>query len=360
VGTGVSRTVAVIGGGVVGMATALELASVGQSCTLIDPAPGRGATWAAAGMLSPAAEVAPGESILHDLLASRALWPDFIRRVEAASSMSVDYRASASLLVGATASDERDLVRTVSLIEQSGIRAPRLGADELHALEPSLAAGVRGGWLLEGDARVDNRLLAEALRVALKAVGVTIVEDRCVSVDADDAHVRIGLEHQGTLDCDRCVLAFGASSNPPAMADLGLPRVRPIRGVTLRLGPVEGVAVPTRTIRGVVEGLHCYVVPRSDGSVVVGATSEEQGHSLVARAGGVHSLLDAARRLLPALDELSFEEASVGLRPATDDHVPFVGALRDPRVVAAVGHYRNGILLAPLAAQRATALIVGR
>ena len=136
---------------------------------------------------------------------------------------------------------------------------------------------------------------ADNLNALAKAKGVSIVEDRCIAIAAEPSGIRLSLEHQGTLRSERCVLATGAAPRVSGTEDLGLPRVRPVRGVTIRLGAVAGVGVPTRTIRGVVDGVHCYLVPRSDGSLVIGATSEELGMALVARAGGVHQLLDSPR-----------------------------------------------------------------
>ena len=176
-------------------------------------------------------------------------------------------------------------------------------------------------------------------------------------VTREHAGVRCSLEHQGDVVADRVVIATGALPPMAGLEELGLPRIRPVRGATLRLSGRPGIELPRRTIRAVVQGFHCYLVPRGDRELVVGATSEEQGYEPIARAGGVFQLLDAARSILPSVDELALEEVAVGLRPATSDHVPFVGPLRDPRVVAALGHYRNGILLAPLTARRVVAAL---
>lgn len=345
------ESVGVVGGGVIGMSIAFELASEGIDVVVIDPAPGHGASWAAAGMLAPASEVAPGEErLLQDLADAAALWPSFAARVGEASGSVVEYRQTGSVLVGATPSDARDVTRTVKSLRSAGIVVEQLDGDELAEREPSLAASLRSAWLLPGDHSVDNRRLVAALLEALKALGVRIIEDRCSRVDLEPRGLRLGLERVGDVRCDVCVLATGATSPIAGTEALGLPVVRPVRGVTLRLGAVEGIAIPKGPIRALVNSAACYLVPREDGSIVIGATSEEQGHRAIALAGGVHRLLDAARLVFPGVDELSFDEASVGLRPATTDHLPFVGALRDERVIAAVGHYRNGVLLAPLAA----------
>jgi glycine oxidase len=344
---------AIIGAGVIGLAAAFELASDGVHCLVVDPDPGRASSWAAGGMLAPAAEVVPGEeALLDDLVAASLLWPEFARRVEEASGLTIGYRPCGSVLVGGSSSDARDLARAVSLIASSGTVVEPLDHGALQSLEPTLGPAVRSGWLLPGDHRVDNRRLVEALIAAVKHLGVRIVEDRCVRVHARDSNVSVVLEHQGELVVERCVLATGAFPAIEGTEGLGLPSVRPVRGVTLRLEAADGVAIPTRTIRAVVGAQACYLVPRDDGSLVIGATSEEQGLRSIVLAGGVHRLLDAARQVFPAVDELEFLEAAVGFRPTTHDHIPYVQVTRDPRFIAALGHYRNGILLAPLAGRQ--------
>lgn len=352
------ESVGLVGGGVIGLSIAFELVREGLDVVVIDPSPGRGASWAAAGMLAPASEVAPGEgALLSDLAAAAALWPAFAAKVAEVGGSDVGFRETGSVLVGTTPSDARDVTRTIETMRAAGVMAEPLPGAELARREPSLAASVRSAWLLPGDHSVDNRKLVTALLEALKALGARLVEDSCVRLVAEQRGLRLVLEQNGEVRCDRCVLATGAALPVEGTQALGLPSVRPVRGMTLRLGAVEDVAIPTSSVRAVVDGTHCYLVPRADGSLVVGATSEEQGRRSIAPAGGVHDLLAAARIVFPGVDELSFEEASVGFRPATPDHLPFVGRLQDPRVVAALGHYRNGILLAPLASARAAALV---
>jgi glycine oxidase len=354
VGTAAGPSVVILGGGVIGLSIALELAATAADCTLVDPSPGRGSSWAAAGMLSRAAEVAPGEdAMLADLAEAAELWPAFARCIERDGVSDVGYSSSGSILVGLSASDAREAARFIAMATSAGVPVDPLSAEDLAALGPGLVEGLRGAWSLPGDHSVDNRRLVEGLLASIKALGVTILEDRCVLVSREATGVRCTLEHQGDLVADRIVLATGALPAPPGLEGLDLPQIRPVRGATLRLSARGGVELPRQTVRAIVQGFHCYLVPRSGGELVVGATSEEQGYEEIARAGGVFQLLDAARSILPAVDEMALEEVAVGLRPATADHVPFVGALSDPRIVAALGHYRNGILLAPLTARRA-------
>jgi glycine oxidase len=352
------ESVGVVGGGVIGLSIAFELACEGLEVTVIDPSPGRGASWAAAGMLAPASEVAPGEeSLVADLAEAASRWPQFATRIKDVGGSDVGFRETGSVLVGATPSDAREVTRMAETMRTAGVVLEPLDGEELVRREPTLAASMRSAWLLPGDHSVDNRRLVTALLEALKALGTRLVEDSCVRVVAEPSGIRLVLEGQGEVRFDRCVLATGAAQPVEGTHALGLPSVRPVRGMALRLGAVEDVVIPTRSVRAVVDGTPCYLVPRSDGSLVVGATSEEQGRRTIALAGGVHDLLAAARAVFPGVDELSFEEASVGLRPATPDHLPFVGNLADPRVIAALGHYRNGVLLAPLTGARVTALV---
>ncbi len=356
-GTSNGPATVVIGGGVIGMSIAFELASAGAPCTVVDPSPGRGASWAAAGMLSAAAEVAPGETaLLHDLVAAAQAWPAFAARVASCGARDVGYAASGAILVGLSASDAREAARFAALATSLGVAVDALSGEEVAALEPSLVGGLRAGWALPDDHSVDNRRLVEALLSSLKSLGVAVVQDRCARVTGEARGVRCTFEHHGELEVARVVLATGAAPPVPGVERLALPAVRPVRGMTLRLSSQPGAMLPDRSIRAIVDGVHCYLVPRRDGQLVVGATSEEQGYELDARAGGAYQLLDAARRVLPSLDELVLDELAVGLRPATADHLPFVGPTSDPRIVAALGHYRNGILLAPLTARRVVEL----
>ena len=214
-------------------------------------------------------------------------------------------------------------------------------------LVPALSPALRGGIEVPGDHHVDNRALLGALVEACRRGGVTFVEGTVAALAAGPELV---LADGRRLRPDHVVLAAGTGLRAiDGLAGAGLPPIRPVKGHILRLGPADGViALLGRTVRGLVHGRSVYLVPRRDGSVVVGATVEERGSDTAVRAGAVHELLNDARAIVPGLDELELVEAATGLRPATPDNMPRIGWTALDGVLAAVGHYRNGVLLAPL------------
>ena len=352
----------VVGGGVIGLSIAWRAAAAGLTVTVVDPSPGRGASWAAAGMLAPVSEAHFGEEPLARLnLIAADRWPAFARTLEDASGHPIGYLPSGTILAAVDASDRRAVADVFAFQLSLGLEARRLSAAECRALEPLLAPGVRGGVEFCLDHQVDNRRLVQALMAACAAVGVTMVDDTVVAVEATGDRVSgVSLSRGDTLASHQVVVAAGCRSGqlggvPPA----AVPPVRPVKGLTLRLqAPEDGPAL-RRTVRGMVHGRDCYLVPRTDGSVVVGATVEEKGFDLVVQVGAVHDLLADARALVPALDEYGLVDTTTGLRPGSPDNAPIVGATVMSGLTVATGHYRNGILLAPVTAEAVVALLLG-
>lgn len=310
--------VRVLGAGIIGLACAEELLRRGHQVEVVDPAPGCGASHAAAGMLAPAAEVWHGEHEVLDLgRRSLALWP------ELADRLGVPLHTAGTLLVGRDRGDLQEVERQADLAGRLGEAVEPLTGAEARALEPGLGP-VAGAALLPEDSSVDPRAVVRAL---LARVPVTTT-----------ARTR----------ADVTVVATGASLPAPYSA-----LVHPVRGEILRLRTDDP---PARTIRGWVRGEPVYVVPRADGEVVVGATSEQHDGPPVPTAGGVLRLLAAARELLPGLDRAELAEAIARDRPATVDNLPLVGPV-DEHTVLAAGHYRHGVLLAPLTARLVADLI---
>jgi glycine oxidase len=326
--------VAVVGGGVVGLSVAWRLARRGCAVTVYDPAPGTGASHVAAGMLAPVGEAYFGEADLVGLMRESARrWPGFAASLAATTGLDVGYRPDGTLLVARTDDDLAELTRLVRWQSSLGLTPQPLRASELREREPRLAPRLRGGAFVPDDRQVDPRLVVRALLRALSGARF----DRRAVTDLS------------TVDADAVVVAAGCASATLA----GVP-VRPVKGQLVRLrGPVAFRTV----IRGYVDGRSVYLVPRADGEVVVGATSEERRDPAVT-AGAVLDLLRSAVELVPDLGEYELAETQAGFRPGTPDNAPIIGELR-PGVFVATGHYRNGVLLAPVTADAVADLVTG-
>jgi glycine oxidase len=338
-------TVAVVGGGAIGLACAWRAAQRGLRVTVVDPAPGRGASHAAAGMLCPVTEVHFGEEPLLALtMESARRWPAFAADLSETTGLGVGHRTDGTLAVALSDDDLQELDALRQLQESLALPVERLRSGECRALEPQLSPRVRGGVLVGGDHQVDNRRLVAALVVACQRAGVRFAARAVVSLDADE----------DVAPADHVVLAAGCWSAGLAPE---LP-VRPVKGQILRLRFDPSDPVLTRTVRGTADGRSVYLVPRADGELVVGATAEEQGFDTTVTAGAVHELLRAATDLVPGVAELELVEARAGLRPGTPDNAPIIGpAPGDPRLVYATGHHPHGILLTPVTADAVASLL---
>lgn len=352
--------VVVIGGGAIGLAVAWRISQSGASVTVIDPAPGLGASHAAGGMLAPVTEVHYGEERLLGLnLESSRRWPAFVNELEAASGLGCGYRTEGMLVVALDAGDRAMLSELADYQQRLGLSVQRLSGRECRRLEPLVVADVTAGLQVDADRSVDNRRLVAALLEACRRGGVRWVLDRAVAVESAAGRVDgVRLAGGDVVAADTVVLAAGVGTPGVAGVPHGEVPVRPVKGEIVRLR-VPGRLAPllTRTLRGVVVGQPVYLVPRADGEVVVGATASEEAQPTVT-AGSVYRLLRDARALVPAVDELELVEAIARLRPGTPDNAPILGPTSLPGLVAATGHYRNGILLAPVTADVVAALVV--
>ena len=360
-GADLAADLAVVGGGVIGLGVAWRAAAAGLATVVCDPAPGRGATWAAAGMLAPVTEVHYGEEALLALnLAAARRWSSFAAELEAAGGP-VGFRRTGTLLVAADDGDRAFAEALFRFQQELGLEAEWLTASRARALEPALAPGLRGGLWAPGDHQVHNRQLVASLLAACAAAGVVVAREPVEEVVREGGAVAgLRLASGAGVAAPAVVVAAGCRS-----ATLGgvpaevLPAVRPVKGQILRLLPTGEGPRLGRSVRAVVEGASVYLVPRADGSLVVGATVEEQGFDTSVTAGAVYELLRDARRLVPATAEMVLGEATAGLRPGSPDNGPVVGATSVPGLLLATGHYRNGILLAPLTADAVCALVTG-
>lgn len=365
-----------VGGGVIGLSSAREAAKRGMTVGLFDPTPGHGASWVAAGMLASVTEAHYGEEQLVRLLvASANRWPGFALELEMTSGLDVGYLPCGTLVVAVDDSDRRALDELLEYRISLGLNATRLSSDDCRSRVPALSPRIRGGADVPGDHQVDNRKLLGALIHDCKRVGVDIISERVTALDGiDNDHVHGVVTSSGDrFSSGAVVLATGYEINDLyTLARL----VRPVKGHALRLsmprrasrlaaGGIESghshprVPFLASTVRGLVHGRPCYIVSRSDGSVVIGATSEERGFDTSVQVGAVRTLLDDARSLVPAVDELELSECSVGLRPNSADNAPLVGWTPTKGLAMAGGHYRHGILLAPITAESVASLLEG-
>jgi glycine oxidase len=357
--------VAVVGAGVIGLASAWRLAQAGMAVVVIDPAPGSGASGVAAGMLAPVTEARLGEEALLALNhASWARWPAFAAEVEAAGGRPVGYRADGTLMVALDADDRALLDDLAGRHRAMGLAVEALRGREARALEPGLAPGVRAGLLAADERSVDPAALVEALRAASEAAGVTVVARpvaRIVTTPAGDRVTGVALDggDGAGVEAATVLLAAGAwSASVAGVPDHVRPPVRPIRGQVLTLRQPAGDPLIARTLRGIVRGSSIYLVPRDDGRVVIGATVEERGFDTMPTAGAYELLRDALA-IVPGLDDAELVAVRAGLRPGSPDDLPMIGPSGVEGLVVATGHHRNGILLTPVTAEAVAALLTG-
>ncbi|MFJ2955900.1 glycine oxidase ThiO [Streptomyces sp. NPDC087270] len=344
--------VLVVGGGIIGLVTAWRAAQRGLATVVADPSPGGGAAHVAAGMLAAVTELQYGEQTLLDLnLASAARYPDFVAELTAATGLDTGYRPCGTLAVALDADDRADLRDLHAFQTSLGLSAQWLSGRDCRRLEPLLAPGVRGGLRVDGDHQVDPRRLAAALLGAARAAGVEFVQAKAVRVECAGDRVTGAELADGTrVSAGRTVLAAGCESGRlPGLPEDALPPVRPVKGQILRLRvPAARAPFLSRTVRAVVRGSHVYLVPRENGELVLGATSEEFGWDTAVTAGGVYQLLRDAHELVPGITELPLTETLAGLRPGSPDNAPLLGPSELDGLLLATGHHRNGVLLTPI------------
>lgn len=292
-------------------------------------------------MLAPVTEGVPGEEQVLALgTASLRRWPDFAAELAAAGA-DPRLNVAGTLAVALDPGDRAVLDRLADQLSGMGRQVEVLTGRAVRRVEPSLGPRVSRALSVPDDLSVDNNALVDGLILACRGAGVQFSPQRCDRLPEADAVVLAAGAHSAALH--------------PALRRV----IRPVKGEILRLRARAGaLPPPSRTIRAVVGGRRCYLVPRSGGRVVLGATEREIGFDSDVTAGGVLDLLADASSVLPAIAEYALEEAAVGWRPGSPDNLPVIGELA-PGVFAATGHYRHGILLAPLTAEAVLALLRG-
>jgi glycine oxidase len=346
-----------VGGGVIGLACAWRAAQRGAQVVVLERAePPAGATRVAAGMLAPVGELTFGEPELLELtLESAALYPEFIAELEGASGQPTGYVREGALHVALDGDEAAQLRRVHDLQRSLGLEAEWLGPRRCRALEPGLTPSFHGGVFAPNEAAIDPRALARALATALVAAGGELRTGSEVvdGIFGGDRLIGVRTGDGEELRADAVVLANGAWSGATEwLPEHARPPVRPVKGEVMELRGRDGAGAPCTRI---VCSERVYLVPRPDGRLIVGATVEERGFDTTVSAGGVYELLREAYRLLPEIAEMEIVDTIAGLRPGTPDNLPLIGPGEIEGLILATGHFRNGILLAPLTADRIAA-----
>ncbi len=349
----------IVGGGVIGLACAWRAAEQGAKVVVLErEAPGAGATNVAAGMLAPVSETSWGEERLLELaLRSHELWPGFAAELGAAADGDVGYLDLGAIHIALDRDEAAELRRRFELMQSLELAAEWLHPRACRELEPGISPACVAGVHAPHESAVDPRALTAALVSACEAAGVRIAigaASELITEGGRVAGVRTSLGEE--LAARSVVVAAGSWSAADWLPAPARPAVRPVKGQIISLAGPAAEPVCERIV--VTERI--YVVPRGDGRLVVGATVEEQGFDTRVTAGGVYELLREAYRVLPETAELELVETVAGLRPATPDNLPLIGPGAIDGLLFATGHFRNGILLAPITAQRIAALLTGR
>jgi len=341
-----SFDVAIAGGGLIGGAVALELAQAGLSVALFEKGqPGREASWASAGILSPAPET-PGMIPMVPLgQASMALYPGFAANVEEISGQSVGLRSFGTLDALFSRDATRDLSTLIALHHGLGLKAEPLRPEEARELEPALSPDVEAAALRPDEASIDNRALTKAVLRAAEESGAQIFPDHEVAAVWREGGRCAGLKLRNqNVPAKWTIIAAGCfSANIDGVAAYA--PVRPAKGqmVSLRADELK--------IERVLWSEKVYVVPRNDGRILAGATVEYVGFDRHVTAGAVQKVLSAAIELAPGLANARIEETWAGLRPDSPDHLPILGPTDLDGVLIATGHFRSGVLLTPITAR---------
>jgi glycine oxidase len=350
----------IVGAGAIGLACAWRAARAGLRVRVLErDAPGAGASGVAAGMLAPVGETTWGEEPLLRLgLRSHRAWPAFAAELAEGDGHRIDFIERGALHAALDGDEASELRRRFELMQELELEAEWLRPAEARRVEPELTPRLAGAVSAPHEAAVDPRALVGALRLAAEAAGVEVVEGAEVvgALTSGSAIEGVTAGNGREHHADRVVLAAGAWSGAADWLPVeARPPVRPVKGEILTLRAPSGVP----PIERMVVSERVYLVPRSDGRLVVGATVEERGFDASVTAGGVLELLREAYRAVPEIAELELAESVAGLRPGTPDNVPLIGRGELEGLVLATGHYRNGILLAPVTAEAVTALLLG-
>jgi glycine oxidase len=352
----VSPDVVVVGAGIVGCSVARRCAKLGARVVVIDPEqPGSGASWAAAGMLAPQAEAHASDDFFRLLLLARERYPSLVAELTGETGLDVGYRDEGLLLVAFNAADLAELEDRLAWQTAAGLSVEKLSREEARKLEPILSAGVIGALCFPGDHQVENRLLTRALWTSASLAGAEFrIGSPVIQVTRNSGGATIHLASGEVVGTETIVLAAGSWSATIS----GLPRRVPIEPVHGQLLAIDG---SPRSMAHIIVTSRGYMVPRSDGRLIVGTTSDRFGFRASVTAGGLQRLTSVALEIAPDVADLPVVAHWSGLRPGTPDGLPILG--RDPEfpaLIYATGHYRNGILLGPLTGELIGSIACGQ
>ncbi len=342
--------ITIIGGGIAGLSIGWRLLQQGHNVTLFEKGQvGSEASSAAAGMITPASEVRFGE---HDLLKlflySLKHYQQFIEDLEKESGVQVDFQKSGSLMVSVDADDDAELTRLYEYQKSLGLPVSLISPDEIQRLEPLLSAQCTKGIYAPGEFFLDNLLLIKALKTAYLKHGGKLFEECEVNEAEITGDKLTGLKIKNeTIKTERVILATGIHSIKGLPHTCSFP-IRPVKGQAL------SIKMPTQKLTHAIRSVHrypVYLVPRSDGHIVIGATLEEMGQNTDITAGALLDLLYGAWKIFPTISDLPIVKTWVGFRPASRDNAPILGRTPLTNLYTALGFYRHGILLAPAVSQ---------
>jgi glycine oxidase len=363
--------VAVVGGGVAGLAAARELGRKGLSVVVIEGgATGSGASSAAAGMLAPQAEADRADELFELLCASRDMYPDFAESLREESGVCIELDRTGTLYLALTEEDEREAEARFSWQTRAGLEVERLSAEEARALEPRVSTRVRAALRFPRDWQVENRLLVRALRASAERYGVRVLTGtRAESIRVAVERARGVETSEGFVGAGAVVLAAGAWTSRVRLLvseyeggrareeSASHPSVEPVRGQMLCFRQPSG---PEPFARHVVYSPRGYVVPRRDGRLLAGSTTEHAGFDATVTEDGVRTIKTNACEIAPDVSKLALEDSWAGLRPRAWDGLPVIGESADVKnLFYATGYYRNGILLAPASGRVVAEIVSG-
>ena len=355
--------IVIVGGGIIGLSVGWYLACRGERTVVYDRAEaGRAATWASAGMLAPNLEAEPGEEkLLPLLLESRRMWEDFARTLEETSSITVNYRREGTLLIALTWDDVERLRFQLGFQKSLGLDVELIDGEKVLEMEPNINRNVMAALYSRSDHQVDNRRVVQALKVAYLRSGGVLKEWVTVNrIVIEGGEVSGVFTENGFERAEYVVLAAGAWVRElDGIPEMLRPPVRPVKGQMISLKTNPGNILVRHVIWGPMRNWGpVYIVPRLDGRLILGTTVEEMGFDTSVTAGGLMNILRGCWEILPSIVDLPVDEVWAGLRPGSRDDAPILGPTPVKGLIMATGHYRNGILLAPITAEAITRYIL--